>query len=172
MQADFEIDILTHSIEDVATGESFPTLVLPLVKADLKQASKKDGWKFNWKTELNNPEKQVFKLVIERRAAVIQGLVSLAIDTGYVEMHLLEIAPFNFGSNKVYRGVAGNLVAYVCKVSFEQGFDGYIGFTAKTKLMEHYRQTLGAVHIGGHRMSVRTDEAKILVNKYFPDFSI
>ncbi|MDR0692668.1 MAG: hypothetical protein LBF69_06490, partial [Prevotellaceae bacterium] len=68
--------------------------------------------------------------------------------------------------------VAGNLVAYVCKLSFEQGFEGNILFFAKTKLIAHYEQSLGAVHIGRQRMIIYTREATMLVNKYFPNFHI
>ena len=32
---DIEIDKLTHSIENVVTGDSFPTEILPLSKPDL-----------------------------------------------------------------------------------------------------------------------------------------
>jgi len=53
-------------------------------------------------------------------------------------MDLLKSAPFNRGTEKLYEGVAGNLVAYACKVSFQYGFDGYVSFTAKTKLIDHY----------------------------------
>ena len=64
-------------------------------------------------------------------------------------MDLLESAPFNRGKNKVYEGVAGNLVAHACKVSFQHGFEGYVSFTAKTKLIDHYTKTLGAIQFGG-----------------------
>jgi hypothetical protein len=170
MPLDFKIDKLSHSIEKVATGECFPTVVLPFVKTDLQQVSKKEGWKFNWKSEFNTPEKEIFKLVIEHQATVIHGLVSLSVKSGYVEMHLVENAPFNLGKEKIYQGVAGNLVAYVCKLSFEKGFDGNVLFFAKTKLITHYEQSLGAVHVGKQRMIIHTREATILVNKYFPDF--
>jgi hypothetical protein len=169
MLLDFEIDELTHSIENVATGESIPTLVLPFVKSDLMQASRKNGWKFNWKAEFNTSSKQVFKLVIEQQEDVIQGLVSLSVLQDHVFMNLLESAPFNFGRDKTYQGVAGNLVAYVCKMSFEKGFGGCMAFVAKTKLIAHYRQTLGAVWIGGQRMVIQTDAAQFLINKYFYD---
>ncbi|MDR1864750.1 MAG: hypothetical protein LBR08_04175 [Bacteroidales bacterium] len=43
MQLDFEIDVLTHSIENVATGECFSTLVLPLAETDLTQAGRLAG---------------------------------------------------------------------------------------------------------------------------------
>jgi hypothetical protein len=82
-------------------------------------------------------------------------------------MHLLESAPFNIGHNKLYEGVAGNLVAHACKVSFQQDFDGFVGFTAKTKLIEHYERTLGAYTLGGHRMIIPTKSAQILIDKYF-----
>jgi hypothetical protein len=172
MSLDFEIDKLSHSIEKVATGECCPTIVLPFTKTDLQQVSKKEGWKFNWKTEFSTPEKEIFKLVVERQEAVIQGLVSLTVKSGYVEMHLVENAPFNIGKDKIYQGVAGNLVAYVCKLSFEKGFEGNVLFFAKTKLIRHYEQSLGAVHVGGQRMIIFPREATMLVNRYFPDFHI
>lgn len=43
---------------------------------------------------------------------------------GYVEMHLIETAPHNYGQSKQFLGVVGNLVAFACKVSFDLGFDG------------------------------------------------
>jgi hypothetical protein len=49
----------------------------------------------------------------------------------FVEMHLIEAAPHNFGKEKRYMGVAGNLVAFACKLSFEQGFDGYVALLLK-----------------------------------------
>ena len=43
---EFEIDKITRSIENVSTGDSFPTDITHLFKADLKQVSKKSGWVF------------------------------------------------------------------------------------------------------------------------------
>ncbi len=109
---DFEIDRLTRSIENVATGDSFATEVSYLIKADLKQVTKKNGWLFNWKSELDAPEREVYKLTIQGNPNVIQGLVSLSIDVDLVYMHLIESAPFNLGMKKVYLGVPEYLVAY------------------------------------------------------------
>ena len=67
----------------------------------------------------------------------------------------------------MYEGVAGNLVAYACKVSFQNGFDGYLSFTAKTKLIDHYIKTLDAYHFGGHLMIINTIAANKLIDKYF-----
>jgi hypothetical protein len=82
-------------------------------------------------------------------------------------MNLLESAPFNIGKNKLYDGVAGNLVAFACKLSFQRGFEGFVAFTAKTKLIGHYEKTLGAYHFGGQRMIIPTLASKNLVEKYF-----
>lgn len=82
-------------------------------------------------------------------------------------MDLLESAPFNLGHHKLYEGVAGNLVAYACKVSFQYGFEGYVSFTAKTRLMEHYQHTLHAIRLGKQLMVINTQAAIILVDRYF-----
>jgi hypothetical protein len=110
---------------------------LRLTKVDLKQVTKKNGWNFDWKMELADNKREVFKLTITNNPHIIQGLLSITLEPDHVYMHLLESAPFNIGHNKLYEGVAGNLVAHACKVSFQQGFDGFVGFTAKSKLIEN-----------------------------------
>jgi len=171
-ELDFEIDKLTHSIENVVTGDSFPTEIQPLGKSDLLQLTKKNKWKFNWKEEYNAPYSEIFKLSIVGNNSVIQGVISITMASGYVEVPLVESAPFNLGSDKVYNGVGGNLLAFACKLSFERGFDGYVGFVAKTNLIAHYENSLGALHIGAQRMIIQTPQAKILVKRYFPTFKI
>jgi len=164
---DFEIDALTNSIQNTVSGDSFETLVLNLEINDLKQVTKKNGWSFNWKIELNDNAKEVYKLTIINNSNIIQGLLSLTIESDHVFMNLVESAPFNIGKNKLYQGVPGNLVAHACKVSFQKGFDGFVAFDAKTKLIRHYEKTLGAYHFREQRMIIPTESAQILVNKYF-----
>jgi len=163
----FLIDRLTNSILNTISGDSFQTEVIRLSKADLKNITKSKGWNFNWKSEYNDLKKEVYKLTIVNNANIIQGLLSLTIEADHIFMDLLESAPFNIGRNKIYEGVPGNLVAYACKVSFQKGFDGYVAFTAKTKLIEHYEKTLGAYHFNNQRMIIETNAAKVLVEKYF-----
>lgn len=78
-----------------------------------------------------------------------------------------ESAPFNFGKPKLYEGVPGNLVAFACKESRDKGYEGCISFTSKTKLIGHYEKTLGAVHLGNHRMVIYPNAAEKLINRYF-----
>ena len=164
---DIEIDKLTNSIENVITGDSFQTDVTLIDKSDLKSIDKKNGWLFNWKNEYNKPDRDVYKLTITGNPDIIQGLVSITEREDHVYMHLIESAPFNLGRNKVYLGVPGNLVAFVCRISFHRGFDGYVSFTAKTQLIEHYEKTLGAKHINGQLMVINNIAALKLIDKYF-----
>jgi hypothetical protein len=164
---DFEVDFLANSIRNTVSGDSFRTEVLRLTKADLKQITRKNGWNFNWRTELNDNSKEVYKLTITNNPNIIQGLISFTINTDHVYMDLLENAPFNLGRDKLYEGIAGNLVAYACKISFQHGFAGYVSFTAKTKLIEHYQKTLNAITFGGQLMIINTMAANILIDKYF-----
>lgn len=164
---DLEIDKLTNSIENVISKDSFKTEVLPASFKDLKSVRKKDGWRFNWIEEFNDPERTVYKLVIRDNVNIIQGLISLTPNADNVFMHLIESAPFNFGKNKLYLGVPGNLVAFACKQSFLRGTGGYVSFRSKTQLIEHYEKTLGAVHFGGHLMIIDSNAALKLIEKYF-----
>lgn len=164
---DFIVDKLTHSIENVVTGDSFATDILVVEKEDLKNVSKKNGWVFNWIFEFKQPERDIYKLTIVNNPNVIQGLISLQIKEDHVYMHLIESAGFNKGQGKMYSGVPGNLVAFACKLSFQRGHEGNVAFTAKTQLIEHYTKTLGAIHIGKNLMIIDTKAALVLTNKYF-----
>ena len=164
---DFIIDRLGNSIQNTISGDSFSTEVSMVSKIDIKQISKKNGWTFNWKSEFDNIVKEVYKLTISNNPNIIQGMISLTIETDHVFMNLVESAPFNLGKNKLYEGVAGNLVAYACKVSFQKGFEGFVAFDAKTRLIQHYEKTLGAYTLGGQRMIIPTKPAQILIDKYF-----
>lgn len=167
IEQNFVVDRLTDSILNTISGDSFLTEISVLTKTDLKNITSKNGWNFDWKSEFNDLEKEIYKLTIVNNPSIVQGLLSINIESGYVFMNLLESAPFNIGKNKLYEGVAGNLVAYACKVSFQKGFEGFVTFTAKTALIDHYEKTLGAQHFKNQRMIIHTEPAKILVDKYF-----
>ena len=166
-EIDIEIDKLTNSIENRITNDGFQTEVLILEKADLKHISKKNGWLFDWKAEFQLPDRNVYKLTITGNPTIIQGLISISERKDHVFMHLIESASYNRGSDKIYLGVPGNLIAYACKVAFHRGFEGYVSFIAKTQLIDHYTQYLEAINIGGQLMVINTGAALKLINKYF-----
>ena len=166
---DFEVDKLTNSIENAVSGELFETIITQVT--DSKHIKKTD-WTFNWKNEIKNKSKLVFKLTTANNPTIIHGLISLTNKGDHIFMELIESGKFNKGKTKLYRGVAGNLVAFACKTAFELNYDGVVSFIAKTQLINHYEQTLGAKLFGGqNRMFIDTREALILVTKYFKDFT-
>ncbi|MCE5347689.1 MAG: hypothetical protein LLG13_15580 [Bacteroidales bacterium] len=164
---DIEIDELTNSIKNVISGDSFSTDISRITKSDLKKITKKDGWQFDWKLELSHPERDVFKLTIVNNQSIFQGLICLEVKSDHVYMHLVESAPFNKGKTKIYSGVPGNLVAFACKLSFQRGYDGNVAFVAKTQLIDHYIESLGAEHVGGRLMIINSAAALKMINRYF-----
>ncbi len=164
---DFIVDKLTNSIENVITGDSFSTDISIVGKVDLKSITQKNGWLFNWAEEYRHPERDVYKLTIVNNQTIIQGLICLEIKQDHVFMHLVESAPFNKGSIKVYAGVSGNLVAFACRLSFQRGHEGNVSFISKTQLIDHYVESLGAIHFGGRLMIIDTQASLKLIDKYF-----
>ncbi|MBA3673544.1 MAG: hypothetical protein H0W75_01065 [Chitinophagaceae bacterium] len=164
---DFIIDKLTKSIENVFTGDSFSTEITLISNAELKNITKQKGWIFDWKFELKQPEREVYKLTIANNPTILQGLISLEAKADHVYMHLVESASFNKGKTKIYAGVPGNLVAYACRLSFQRGYEGNVSFLSKSQLISHYEKTLGAFHIGGRIMIIETNAALKLIDKYF-----
>lgn len=167
----FKIDKLTNSIENSITKEVFETDVIRIL-ANEKLALKKTNWQFNWESEINTVENEVYKLVTTNNQNIIQGLVSVVNKGDHIFLSLIENAKFNKGSKKIYKGVAGNLVAFCCKYSFENGYNGIVSFIAKTKLIQHYKLTLGAKQFNNSsRMYIDTPEALKLVKQYFKNFN-
>lgn len=98
---------------------------------------------------------------------IIQGLISLQTDDKFISVSIVENAGFNRGKGKMYAGVGGNMFAFACKVSMEMGFGGFVGFVAKTALIEYYAEALGAERALGQRMFIGETAAKKLINQYF-----
>ena len=167
IEQSFLIDKLTDSILNTISGDSFQTEVSRFTSINLKYITKKNDWNFDWRTAFIDIKKEVYKLTIINNSNIIQGLLSTTIERDHIYMNLLESAPFNIGNNKLYEGVAGNLVAFACKISFQKGYDGFVAFTAKSNLIKHYEENLGAFHFKNQRMIIETEASKKLVQKYF-----
>jgi hypothetical protein len=161
---DFEVDKLTKSIENTSTGEVFDTEIVVLSNAS---QIKKEEWQFDWINEIKEQTKKVYKLTTINNSSIIQGLISLEDKKDHLFMHLIESAKFNKGKDKIYYGVPGNLVAFACKLSMENGYEGFVAFDAKTALIKYYEHTLGATHFRGQRMYIQTKAALRLIEQYF-----
>jgi hypothetical protein len=156
---------LTGTIQDALTGEAFGSSITCIASTKRQQIKAAD-WLFDWHSELCRRDRMVFKVELLHDRSKVQGLVSIADKKDHIFMHLIESAAWNKGKNKLYCGVAGNLVACACKLSFELKYDGIVSFIPKTQLVDHYQKTLGAKLFGPNRMFIDTREALTLTKHY------
>jgi len=162
---DIEIDKLTNSIELAATGQVFDTRIA-LVRANEARSIRKKDWLFDWRAEVADTHREVYRLTTEDEPEVIHGLVSVEEIHDHIHVHLIESARFNRGRNKKFNGVPGNLFAHACRLAFDRGYVGFVAFTAKTALIEHYKTSIGASVISGQLMQIEELAARKLVERY------
>ena len=93
-----------------------------------------------------------------------------------VRIDVVEAAPHNNPHNpnnatkaKEYSGVGGHLFAEAARQSKEMGYGGFVYFQAKTNLIDHYQNELGAILINPkHRiMAIDEQAAKSLIDRYY-----
>jgi hypothetical protein len=164
---DFEIDKLTNSIENILTGEIFETEIVRLTSDDMSILAS-DEWLFDWVKEFMMGH-EVYRLMIHGNT-IIQGLISLEDRPDHIFIYLIESASFNKGKSKLFHGVAGNLVAFACRCAFEREFEGFVVFEAKSRLIKHYENSLGAKRMYGQRMFIDRNASISLIQRYFKDF--
>lgn len=162
---DVEIDKLTNSIEESATGKSVATHVGRVLPEDRLIRAK--DWRFDWLKEIRHSGREVYALSAAPHYAVPQGPISIEDKGDHIHMHLLESARFNQGKGKLFLGVPSNLVAHACRISFARGHGGVVAFVAKTKLRQHYIDSLGAEVLRGDRLVISSARATELVERYF-----
>lgn len=162
---DIEIDGLTDCLIEIATGEMFSTeyhlRTTPIPRAEHK------GWNFTWSRV--DPRCDVYELFLENDP-VVQGRIAVIPQKDYVEGIWIESAPHNMKHNDIqgkFRGVGGHLFAIGCQASIDNGTNGFLAFTAKTNLVDHYRDMMGAKQIGNSlRMYIDEAAAQVLIEKY------
>ena len=66
-----------------------------------------------------------------------------------------------------YSDITQRIIGCAMKVH-QRGHEGNVSFFSKTQLVQHYIDTLGAMHFGGRVMIIGTNAALKLLNKYFP----
>ncbi len=163
-----EIDELTNSIREVASGQELRTEVIRVLSIHARQI-RKSHWTFDWHAEVNTPGREVYKLVVRDEPDQIQGLLCVEDGGDHMFAHLLESARPNRGKAKRYAGVPGNLMAYACQLAFDKGYLGFVVFVSKSALVAHYAETLKAQVLRGNRMVLDTAAARYLVDRYFTD---
>ena len=172
MEIDIQIDSLTNCLVCRETGEQFDTefrLVLKTISKKDAVALQRKGWKFDWRIP-HQQDYEVYELLLKDDTQV-QGMIALKHirDQFYTHVDIVEAAPENIGHLGKYKGVGAHLFAIACKLSWDVGNEGYVQFTAKTNLVEHYRETLGARNIDSQKMFIDSYGALKLIKTYFPE---
>lgn len=117
------------------------------------------GWLFDWTTAANvHGVKMLY-------GQSYKGLCAYHLNDGYVTIDLIEKAPsYRFRKNR--DGVVGYMLAYVAKVSFSVGFEGYIQLKVKTTVMDHFSQVYDAKPIGRQVLTFDTVSSLNLIETY------
>ncbi len=151
------------------SGEHYPISFVTLQPRDLIHMKKVDGWQrgFNWSTYFKLPSVEIYKLMV-LGSNQVQGAIALEIQTGYVEIHLVESAPSNRGEEREFYDVGPTIFAFACNRSIEIGGEGFVSFTAKSGLIDHYRHSLGAKQMTPNSLRMVIDDvaAKHLIEVY------
>ena len=153
---------------EAETEQERPAKISKVVRKELPL--KKDGWKFNWKSLFKTEGADFYKISLVETPHNIEGMLMITIfNEEMVFMNNIEIAPHNIGSQGLYKNVAGCLIAYACKESFERGignYNGFLSFESKTELIELYHRKYGAQLAMGHKMFIDPQVGKMLIKKY------
>lgn len=174
MEIEIYIDSPTNCLLCQETGKECDTEYRLATKTITKKDAlvlKRAGWKFDWSVPHQNGYK-IYELLLANDEEV-QGMIALKhiSDQYYTHVDIVEAAPHNVGKDGRYKGVGAHLFAIACKLSWDAGNEGYVQFTAKTDLVEHYRKTLEAHNIDWHTMYIDSYGAMKLIRKYFREES-
>jgi hypothetical protein len=157
-----------HMIFLPVSGEWFSVLIQPLTikEQDIIDESE---WYHGWQNELNNEDRQVYRLVNGCSLAphVTLALISLHDMGTHLRICQYENAIFNRGSGRIYHHVAANLIGFVCRLSIEKGYKGWVGFQCKKALFSHYQACMGAEVLVDNCMVIDPKSAKLLSNFNF-----
>lgn len=172
MEIDILLDDLTDCLIERSTGEKCDTefrLVQKTIGKDEAAGLKKDGWRFDWSIP-HEKDYEVYELLLKGTEEV-QGMIALKHFRSryYTHVDIVESAPENIGHDGKYSGVGAHLFAIACKLSWDVGNEGYVQFTAKSNLVEHYREVLHAQNINDQVMFIDSYGAIELIKKYFPE---
>ena len=171
-EIDIEIDELTNCLVDRSNGNTLDTEYRLVVKTISKEDANRlneQGWKFDWSIPHKNGY-EVYELMIVGEEKV-QGMIAFKHirNQYYTHVNIVEAAPWNIGKKGQYIGVGAHLFAIACKHSWDAGNEGYVQFTAKTNLIEHYKTTLHANLIDQKNMYIDSYGAIELIHKYFKE---
>ncbi|WAC15272.1 hypothetical protein [Dyadobacter pollutisoli] len=153
---------LTSALTCNSSGQKYDAIAARATEKELKQSA--DLFDFDFLGLCK--DYIVYKLFIDYKPDVIQGLVGFRPTPGILECANMETSHFNKRGKPLYNGAGKALVALCCKISLDHSMDGYIYFDAKNKLIPYYER-MGAKSMFGIRMAIESASAEKLVECYF-----
>jgi len=155
-------------LREVETGKLYEGQILESFPKEMPL--KKDGWQFTWKELAKVEGPQFYKITLKDSPEKIEGLLMITlINDEMLYMNNVEVAPHNYGSKGKYKNVAGSLIAFACKKSFELGkghYLGFLSFDSKTELISLYKERYGASWVTGQKMFIDPIGGRKLMEKY------
>ncbi|MEO7308933.1 MAG: hypothetical protein ABIX01_00935 [Chitinophagaceae bacterium] len=146
-----------------ATGTKYNAIAIAVQLTELRKNA--SFFQFDFMA-LKKEGYDIYKICRENDLEIILGLVAFRPSPGVLDCANMETSNINKSGISLYGGTGKALVALCCLVSFNMGFECYITFEAKNRLVPYYKR-LGAVMVMGKRMAIATREALKLVNLYF-----
>lgn len=137
-----------------------------------------EGWRFNFSKHAKTKGAHTYILVTEETSDIIEGcLIYKMREETEPYMAFIEIAPHNRGKDKKYDLVAGCLIAFACRLSFELGkgdFKGWLAFDVQEerkederRLMSLYSKNYNAFRFGDTTtMLIKPKDGEDLIDKY------
>jgi hypothetical protein len=149
-----------YYLKGILTGERLPATISRLSTEEIALLDDSKRFDFEWKRQL---QFEIYGLFLKYPGQVI-GLVSLECQPKNlaIEIKLIANAREYIGSNKRYERIAGCLIAFVCKKSFDLKFDGYVYLKPKTSIIRHYRQKYGFSDAGNCLFSDTYNSGKLI----------
>lgn len=153
-----------YYLEDTLTGQRLPATISRLSRKEVMLIHKSRRFHFKWNKEV---EFEVYGLRIDASGEII-GVVSIERnrDEFAIKVRLIANAKEHTGVGKRLDRIAGSLLAFVCRISFDLGFEGFVYLIPKTQLVKVYRDKYGFRNTGTSMFS-NAYNSKILIQNYY-----
>lgn len=151
------------------TGRTYPVYFEELTLTEVTQEMNSWEESFDWTLyfgESKPGEIRTYKMKVKNQTQ-IEGAIALESRQDHVYIHLIESAPHN-RNRKIFDLVGEHLIAFACWQSRLCGYGGYVAFQSKSspRLINYYKQNIGAVEVGSGIMIIDEHAAQKLIMLY------
>ena len=148
---------------DTKTSKKLDATIEKLIKSAIRKLKGNKKFTFDWSLEIEN---DVFKINLKGEEKIL-GLVSIIDYPEEFRLHinLIESSKAYRGKNKLLENIPGCLIGFVCQLSFEKGYEGFVSLVPKTELIKYYNERYGFEQMG-NQMAVYYEKSNSIIEKY------